>query len=266
MSATVGFIGAGNMGSAIMRGLAGKDGLAIAAFDPDASKLEALARDCGVKAAADAAEAVRMSDYVMLCVKPQAMRPVLEGLAPELTPEKCLLSIAAGITSATLMRWSGDVCPVIRVMPNTPAMVGEGVYAVCLENSKLTEGQKAFAVELFSGIGQTHVLEEKYFDAFTAVAGCGPAYVMYFMEALVEAGVYLGLPRAQTTEIVTALFSGSVKLAKESGMHMSVLREMVTSPAGSTIRGTAHFDRKAVRAAIVDAVAAACDRNRELGG
>lgn len=266
MSATVGFIGAGNMGSAIIKGLAGKGDLAITAFDPDASKLEALARECGITPAADAAIAVEKSDYVMLCVKPQAMRPVLEDVATALTPGKCLLSIAAGITSATLARWSGDVCPVIRIMPNTPAMVGEGVYAVCLENEKLTEAQKAFAVELFSGIGQTHVLEEKYFDAFTAVAGCGPAYVMYFMEALVEAGVYLGLPRAQTTEIVTALFSGSVKLAKESDLHMSVLREMVTSPAGSTIRGTAHFDRKAVRAAIVDAVVAACDRNRELGG
>ncbi len=266
MSVTAAFIGAGNMGGAIMRGLACKEGLALTAFDPDTAKLEALHKDAGVVPAASAAQAAKTADYVVMCVKPQQMRCVLEGMKDALAPEKCLMSIAAGVTSATLARWSGDVCPVIRIMPNTPAMVGEGVFALCLEDARLSEAQKTFAMELFSGIGQCHALEEKYFDAFTAVAGCGPAYVMYFMEALVEAGVYLGLQRAQTTEIVTALFSGSVKMARQSGLHMSVLREMVTSPAGSTIRGTAHFDRQAVRAAIVDAVVAACDRNRELGG
>lgn len=265
MAAVIGFIGAGNMGSAVVKGLSGAADVRLVGFDPDRKRLDALHEECGLVPVETAGEVVRESDYVMLCVKPQLAKAVLCGIASELTPGKCLASIAAGVTLKRLAEYSGGACPVVRIMPNTPALVGAGVFAVCLDDERLTDAQKAFVPDMFSGVGQVHVLEEKYFDAFTAVAGCGPAYVMYFMEALVEAGVYLGLSRPQTTDIVTALFEGSVKLAEQSDLHMSELREMVTSPAGSTIRGTAHLDRMAVRSAVIDAVAAACARNKELG-
>jgi pyrroline-5-carboxylate reductase len=150
-------------------------------------------------------------------------------------------------------------------MPNTPAMVGQGVFAVCFDDPALTPAAKDFLQGLFRSLGQVHVLGEDRFDAFTAVAGSGPAYVFYFMEAIVEAGVTLGLTRAQSTEMVKKLFSGSAALAEETSMHLSELREMVTSPAGTTIAATNVLDLGAVRGKIVEAVKAASDRSREMG-
>ena len=164
-----------------------------------------------------------------------------------------------------LADWSGNACPVVRVMPNTPALVAAGCTAVCLDDPRLSEAQKKLVTELFAAIGKTFPLPEKDFDAFTALAGSGPAYVMYVMEALIESGVYTGLSRPLATDIVLELLRGSVKMAIESGRHVSELREMVTSPAGTTIEALLHLDRSAVRAAIVEAVAMARDRSIELG-
>lgn len=150
-------------------------------------------------------------------------------------------------------------------MPNTPALVGGGVSAVCLDDSKLTPLQREMVQTIFASVGSVHVLEEKSFDAFTAVAGSGPAYVFYFIEAMVEAAVAAGLPRAQAAGIVAELFSGSLKLANQSMTHPSLLREMVTSPAGTTIAALMHLDRQAVRAAIIDAAVASRDRSKALG-
>jgi pyrroline-5-carboxylate reductase len=179
--------------------------------------------------------------------------------------KKCLVSIAAGITMEKLAAWSGGRCPAVRVMPNTPALVGAGSYAICLDDQRLSEDQKALLAKLFSAIGKTFPLPEKDFDAFTALSGSGPAYVMYFMEALIEAGVYMGLSRAVSTDVVIELLRGSVRLADESDHHVSLLREMVTSPAGTTIEALLHLDRSAVRASVIEAVVLARDRSRELG-
>ena len=130
----------------------------------------------------------------------------------------------------------------------------------------LTQEQRQHLIQLFSILGQAHVLPEKDFDAFTALVGCGPAYVFYFMDALIEAGVLLGLQRKQATDMVHALFAGATKMAEATGMHVKLLREMVTSPGGSTIRALATLDGRAVRGAIVEAVRTAAARNRELGG
>ena len=150
-------------------------------------------------------------------------------------------------------------------MPNTPALVGAGQFALCLDDPGLGEERKGFIHALFARLGRTYVLEEKYFDAFTGLAGSGPAYVLYFMEALIESGVYVGFPRDKATDIVAGLIEGTAKLAAESGIHPSVLREMVTSPAGTTIEALMHLDRQAVRAAVIDAVVASRDRSKELG-
>ena len=155
--------------------------------------------------------------------------------------------------------------PTMTDMPNTPVLVGAGVFALCFDDPTLDGERRDFVRSVIKPLGQVHELPEKLFDAFTSIAGCGPAYVFYVMDAIVEAGVNLGLPRNQTTDIVKALFSGSAKLAEEGGLHLAELREMVTSPAGSTIRATMHFDRMAMRGVIVDAVREAYDRNVELG-
>jgi len=154
---------------------------------------------------------------------------------------------------------------VVRVMPNTPALVGAGVFAVCVEDETLSKQQKDFALQVFEPLGTIHEMAEKDFDAFTAVVGSGPAYVFYFMQACVEAALNLGLPRPQATEMVKGLFSGSAKLVEGSDKSIDELREMVTSPAGTTIRALIHMDRRAVRASIIDAIEHSFKRSKELG-
>ncbi len=264
MNRSVGFIGVGNMGSAIIKGLAAQK-LAVHGCDLDRVKLDALAAEVGLKPEATPRDVVRACRYVILAVKPQHLAAVVEDIASELTPGHCLLSIAAGVTQERLRALSGGRCPVLRVMPNTPALVGAGVFALCFDDPALDDERKNFVRAMHAPLGQVHELPEKLFDAFTSVAGCGPAYVFYVMDAIVEAGVNLGLPRAQSTQIVKALFSGSAKLAEESPLHLSELREMVSSPAGSTIRAMVHMDRTGVRGNIIDAVTEAYERNVELG-
>jgi len=265
MSTTVSFIGTGNMGAALIKGLSGIESITLLGYDLDREKLNVLCAECTMGAVDALQDAVARADYVVMCVKPQQMKAVLAEVKQALTPDKCLVSIAAGVSTAQLHDWTGGICPVSRVMPNTPALVGGGVAAVCLDDPKLTAGQKEMVRAIFSTVGTVHVMEEKGFDAFTAVAGSGPAYVFYFMEAVIEAAVHAGIPRPQATGIVTDLFQGSLKLARESATHVSILREMVTSPAGTTIEALTHMDRKAVRASIVDAVLAAKRRSEELG-
>lgn len=265
MNAVIGFCGAGNMGAAILKGLAAVPGVSALAYDVDAAKTAALAKDGLAKVAASPAELASGSDYLLVCVKPQYLAQAMAALTPHLRPGTVVLSIVAGVTLAKLRDLSGGTCPVVRIMPNTPALVGAGQFALCLDDPALTEAHKTFAKELFDAVGSTYLLEERLFDAFTGLAGSGPAYVLYFMEALIEAGVFVGFPRAKASEIVTGLMAGTVKLAAESGQHPSILREMVTSPAGTTIEALMHLDRQAVRAAIIDAVAASRDRSKALG-
>ncbi len=264
MKNSVGFIGVGNMGTAIIKGLAAQK-LSVHGCDLDKAKLKSLAKEVGLKPEATPTDVVKACRYVILAVKPQHLPSVLEEIAPALTKKHCLLSIAAGVTQERLKKLSKGRCPVVRIMPNTPALVGAGVFALCFDDPTLDEERKSFVRAMHQPLGQVHELPEKLFDAFTSVAGCGPAYVFYFMDAVVEAGVNLGLTRAQSTQIVKALFAGSAKLAAESDLHLAELREMVTSPAGSTIRAIIHMDRMAVRGNIVDAVNEANERNIELG-
>lgn len=261
----IGFIGVGNMGSAIIRGMAVRDDVEIHGTDLNAEVIATLENECGLKAQPDAKALAEAVDYVVLAVKPQHASKVLESISPALGPDKCLVSICAGLTVDTLREMSGQECPVVRIMPNTPAMVGEGVFAICLDDEQLSDESKSFIPEIFDGLGLVKVLSEKQFDPFTAVIGSGPAYVFYFMEALMEAGVNLGLTRQESTEMVEALFSGSSRLAKESDHHVSQLREMVSSPAGTTIKALLHLDRTATRGNIVDAVTESYLRSIELG-
>ncbi len=266
MSTRLACIGCGNMGGAILRGLSGLEGFELYGMDSDLDRLQALCAECGATPLESLKELVNNVDYLMLAVKPQHMETLLHDLAPRLRPGQTLVSIAAGLTLRTLKRYSSGVCPVVRVMPNTPAMVQEGMFAVCFDDPDLKEEQKEAVRTIFTTLGRVFELEEKYFDAYTAVAGSGPAYVFYFMDALVEAAVTQGLTRAQGAEMAVALFKGASKLAEVSPDHLCELREMVTSPGGVTVAASNVLDAKAVRAAIVEAVAAACARSKELGG
>ncbi|MCK9241362.1 pyrroline-5-carboxylate reductase [Desulfocurvus sp.] len=260
---SIGFIGVGNMGSAIIRGLAARGDVTLAGYDLNTESLAALA-PVGLQAAASPRELAEQCQIILLAVKPHQVKAVLEDISPALNQGRTVVSIAAGITMKKLLKWA-DPAPVVRVMPNTPAMVGAGVFALCLEDERLDQQRKDLLTDLFQGLGQVHVLPERLFDAFTAVAGSGPAYVFYFMEAVIEAGVTLGLTRQQATRMVEGLFLGSARLAAESEHHISVLREMVCSPAGTTIAATNAFDEHAVRAAILEGVLRSARRSKELG-
>jgi pyrroline-5-carboxylate reductase len=257
-----GFIGLGNMGGAIARGLANAGSFELHGFDPSEAMCDKNADIMAIhKTAGDVA---KHSDFVLLAVKPQVMKPVLEGFAESIGPETCLVSIAAGITVAQLTTWSGGACPVVRVMPNTPAMVGKGVYALCFDHDLVNEDVRATVFGAFDTIGKTHVLPERLFDAYTGLIGSGPAYVFAFMEGLIDAGVTLGLTRAQATDMVTGLVGGCALMAEPDGAHPTLLKEMVTSPGGTTIAGLNALDEHRFKFALSQAVQAAARRSREL--
>lgn len=265
MSKTVGFIGLGNMGTAMVRGLEMFDQAEVCGTDMRTQQLEDLAQTTSLVAKGDPRGVAEASDFVILAVKPNQVGAVLENIQDLLTGDKILVSIAAGVTCAQLAELSGKRCPVVRVMPNTPALVGAGAYALCLDDPSLTKESKDFLTTMFRSIGKAFVLPESKFDAYTAVVGSGPAYVVYAMEALVDAAVYLGLTRPEATAMVESLFYGTSKLVTESDLHMTELKEMVTSPGGTTIYGLAELERNAVKAAFLEAVLSACDRSKELG-
>lgn len=251
------------MGGAIAKGLAQGRAFELVGFDPS----EAMrARQTDIMTILPSGRDVAaQADFLLLAVKPQVTRHVLTDLAQVLKPGTCLISIAAGVTLDRLIKWSGRACPVVRVMPNTPAMIGKGVYALCFDHDLLTNEIKHAVTEVFDAIGQAHVLPEKLFDAYTGLIGSGPAYVFAFMEALIDAGLTLGLTRAQATAMVKGLMAGTALMAEEATAHPTLLKEMVMSPGGTTIAGLNALDEHRFKFAITQAVVAATRRSRELG-
>ena len=249
-------IGCGNMGGAILGGLAATQGLNLLGFNRTPSKLVPLVQK-GITAVSSIAELAAQADYLIIGVKPYAVQAVLAEALPTLRPETVILSIAAGVSLDTLKAAVQNRCPVARVMPNTPAMVNAGIFALALEDPALGESDKQAICDMFSLLGKILILPESKFGIFTALIGCGPAYVFYFMDALAEAGVTLGFTRQESIDLVTQLVLGSARLAEVPGSHPAILREQVCSPAGVTIRAINHMDRMAVRGHIVDAVLAA---------
>lgn len=265
MTIKIGFIGAGNMGGAMIAGLAPEQNINLFGFDPDKEKLTALARSHGLTALDSALEVAQKCEYIFYAVKPGLLKPVIQQTLPALCKTKCLISIAAGIPVSRIVSWSENRSPVVRIMPNTPALIGRGVFALCVEHDKISGQQKDFLLDAVSKLGRTFVLPEKSFDAFTALIGSGPAYVYYFMESMIDAGVLLGLERNEAAEMVKELFAGSSEMSLKQNMHITRLKEMVTSPGGTTIAGLSTLDKNAVKAAIMKSVEKAMKKSIELG-
>ncbi|MBW1646395.1 MAG: pyrroline-5-carboxylate reductase, partial [Deltaproteobacteria bacterium] len=236
---TLGIIGTGNMGRALVKGLlAAEPRPRIYIYDVAEASRQRLLDEFGdrLQAAADNQELVRRSDLVILAVKPQVIDRVLAEISPVLAPTKLLLSIAAGITLQTLENGIPAAVPVVRVMPNTPALVQAGIAA-------LTAGRHAgkehlqLAAAVFSRVGKTVIVEEKLMDAVTAVSGSGPAYAFLVVEAMIDAAVDQGLPREIARALVIETIAGSCALLRETGQQPMALKDMVTSPGGTTIAG-----------------------------
>jgi len=264
----IAFIGGGNMAAALISGLAGKltDGAGIHVVDPNPEALGRLQSAYGVTTAAAIDASVVIADVLVLAVKPQQLRDVAEALAPLLARGAPLIvSIAAGIRAVDLSRWLGGYGAIVRCMPNTPALVKQGITGM-VAMPGVTVAQRDEADAVMAAVGNTVWLaDEALIDPVTAVSGSGPAYVFYFIEAMQQAAEELGLTEEQGRELAIATFSGAAQLAAESNETVAVLRERVTSKGGTTYAALTSMQAAGVKEAIVAAVKAAAARGRELG-
>ncbi|HYB40957.1 MAG TPA: pyrroline-5-carboxylate reductase, partial [Candidatus Methylomirabilis sp.] len=237
---------------------------AIQATDVRSERLEALAQRYGIRAAKDNPALVAESDVVILAVKPQIMAAVLREIAGAVNAKKLLISVAAGVATATLRSHLAGPARLIRVMPNTPALVLEGVTAIARAEG-LAPGDLETAQELFGAVGRVVVLDEDALDAVTGLSGSGPAYVAIVIESLADGGVKTGLDRATAMTLAAQTVLGSAKLILETGMHPGQLKDMVSSPGGTTIAGISALEDGGVRRTFIAAVERATQRSRELG-
>ena len=262
----IAFIGGGNMAAALLGGLAGKltAGTNIHVVDPNADALARLRERFGVSTAASVDAAVYEVDVIVLAVKPQQMRDVAGALLPHLCGQ-LVLSIAAGIRAVDLSRWLGGHGAIVRCMPNTPALIGQGITGM-VATAGVSDAQKEAAEAILRSVGATVWLtEESLIDPVTAVSGSGPAYVFYFIEAMQQAALEMGLTAEQGTQLAIATFTGAAQLAAQSDEPVSVLRERVTSKGGTTYAALTSMEQSGVKQAIVKALHAASARGRELG-
>lgn len=265
MMKKIAFIGCGNMGGALVRAVC----TAIPAenvlvCDKDTAKTESLKNQLGV-CPASFADVARKADLIVLGVKPQGMAQTLSELRPYLAEREgyTLLSMAAGVSIASLREMLALSAPIIRIMPNTPAAVGEGMILWTAE--KTNAESEAFFLNAFGGAGKLDRIEEKFIDAASALSGCGPAFVCLFAEALADGGVLCGLPRDKANLYAAQTLLGTAKLLLESGTHPGVLKDAVCSPGGTTIEGVRALEEGGLRASVIDAVDAAYEKTLALG-
>jgi len=264
----LGFVGGGVMGEAMLaaildRRIAASSSIRVADTLPE--RRAALASRYGVTTFGDALEAAAESDILVLAVKPQSLHEVFADLRGRLNPAQLVVSIVAGTNLATLTRLL-EHAAVVRVMPNTPAQIGRGM-SVWTATNHVTDEQRGMVCSILEALGrEMYVEDEKYVDMATAVSGSGPAYVFLLIEGLTDAAVHVGLPRPQAQELVLQTVLGSAEFALRSGKHPAELRNMVTSPGGTTAEGLYRLERGAMRALLTDAVLAAYEKARVLGG
>jgi pyrroline-5-carboxylate reductase len=262
----VAFLGAGRMGEALVEGLLrsgrwGRDQIVVTARRQERAR--ELAETLGVAATLDNAEAVRGARTVVLTVKPQDMEALLEQIRGAVTPEHVVVSLAAGIRTSFVERPLPEGTPVVRVMSNVPVLVDEAM-SVISPGRWAGDEHLAVAEELLSAVGRVVRLPEKHLDAVTATSGSGPAYFFLLAEAMIDACILLGLSRDVATELIVQTMLGSAKMLRDTGRHPVELREMVTSPGGTTIVAIRHLEQAGVRAAFLNAIDAACRRSAEL--
>ena len=262
--AKIGFIGMGNMGSAILNGLLRvykpEDLLFTAAHK---EKMEAVTAKTGVPHAVSNAECVKKSEYVILAVKPQYFETVFEEIRPVLKEDQIVISLAPGQTIASLTERLDGKVRIVRTMPNTPALVGEGITGVC-PNKEVTERELEDALVLLRSFGRADTVTEKILDVVGAVSGSSPAFVFMFIEAMADGAVAEGMPRKQAYEFAAQAVYGSAKMVLETGMHPGELKDMVCSPAGTTIEGVGVLEERGMRSAVSESIRACVKKTKQL--
>jgi pyrroline-5-carboxylate reductase len=262
----VAVLGAGKMGTILLQALLRKDLLLpdhtrATVQHPDRAR--SLSQQFNVPIGTNNAEAVRGADIILVCVKPPAVRTVLEEIAPALTPGQLLVSIAASVSTSFMEKFLPAKTPVIRAMPNTPCTVGSGMTALC-KGSHADPSHLACASMLFDAVGRTAIVDEKHMDAVTALSASGPAYIYIILESLAEAGVKVGLPRDLATLLAAQTTAGAARVVLETGDHPALLKDAVTTPAGCTIDGILELEEGKLRVTLIKAVVKAASRAKEL--
>ena len=262
---TIAFLGAGQMAEAIIRGLlrANVAPSRLFASDIRRERLDVLHADLGITVCDSNREALEQGQVAIIAVKPQDAPVLLQDMRAA-REDQLIISIAAGVRMASIEAALPPGVPVVRVMPNTPAFVLEGM-AVLARGSHASDSHEAIARAIFSSIGRVQVLPESKMDAVTALSGSGPGFVALIIEGLADGGVAAGLPRDTALELAAQTVLGTAKLMLERGLHPGVLKDMVASPGGTTIAGLAELENRSVRGALIQAVLAATRRSEELG-
>ena len=260
----IGILGLGKMGDALVKGmLASKDDFGIQATTRSSESATKSSKSLRIPVHTDNLKLVSDSEVIILGVKPSQAEKVLKEIAPKLSSKHLLISVCAGIETSQMEIWIKNSCPVIRSMPNTPAVICEAMTVLC-RGAQATHQHLRVAERIFSSIGKTALLEESLMDGATGLSGCGPAYCYLIIEALSEAGVKVGLPREQATLLAAQTMMGAAKMVLDRGVHPAELKDEVTTPAGCTIDGLMALEEGKIRVALVKAVVAAKKRSERL--
>jgi len=267
MGIKIGFIGTGNMGTPLIKGVI-RSGAAVPEdiyiFDVDSSKAQAVSMETGVRLAKDNCGLVRTCDYVILAVKPVFVKQVLEEIKDVFSADKILVSIAVGITSKTLKYILGENRKIVRTMPNLPVLVGEGMTLVCFDKS-LNDTERAVVKSLFEGAGKVEELEERLMSEVAALTGSSPAYVFMMIEAMADGAVQSGIPRKIAYKLASQAILGSAKMVLETGLHPAELKDQVCSPAGTTIEAVQTLEKNGFRYSIMEAMKDCTKKALDIG-
>ncbi|MCX7857198.1 MAG: pyrroline-5-carboxylate reductase [Deltaproteobacteria bacterium] len=261
----IGIIGTGNMGEAIIRALleTGFEKERIGFSEISKLKSKYIKEKYSIKEYALLKELTDFSKYLVIAVKPQDAKDVLKNLTSHIRDKHVILSIMAGVSISAILSIIGQGTKVIRAMPNLCVKVREGVIGIC-RNEIVGDDEFEYVKKLFSGMGMVVEIKEELFDAITAFAGSGPAFFLFFLEGMIDAGVKLGFSRQITLEMAEKILSGTLTLLKSEATHPSILKERITSPGGTTIAGLTELEDRAVKGAVIKAFEVACRRSKEL--
>lgn len=254
----IGVIGTGNMGGALMDAFCKDPSNSLVAYNRGKDKLLAVCQRTGATPAESIEKAAEGCDLVLLAVKPVMMPEVLEQIAPVITKNQIIVSIAVGLTVASYAQVLGEDKKIVRAMPNTPAAVQAGMTAFCF-GDQVTDEEQKLVLNLFSLAGATSVLPERLMNAVSALTGSSPAYVYMFIEAMADGGCYAGIPRDQAYQLAAQAVLGAAKMVLETGKHPGQLKDEVCSPGGTTIRAVAQLEKGGMRSSVIEAIKACVD-------
>ena len=266
MNRKIGFIGCGNMGRAMLGALVksndiNNDNIIVSTKSEESAKR--INQEFGVQTTVVNTEVAKKSNVLFLAVKPYFFKEVIEEIKDIVNNDTIIISIAAGITIAQIEEGFGKKIKVVRTMPNTPALVGEGMSAVC-PNKNINSDELEYVKKLYNLFGKCEILEEKDFHAFIALCGSSPAYVFMFIEAMADAGVKLGIPRAKAYKLAEQSILGSAKLSLETGKHPGVLKDEVCSPGGTTIEAVIDLEKNGFRNTVISAVEKCAEKSKNM--